>query len=491
MNWLSPLSDDASTRPSGIRALLTMGGSQAAKLVLNIAATLILVRLLSPEDFGRYAMAALVINFIVAFKDLGLSTATIQASTLNQKQTSTLFWLNQAGGATMALLTLVCAPLLSRLFAEPALTPVIMVVSVGFVLGSLSAQHDALLRRNLKFAVIGGLEVAATLAGLVTAIVMARGGFGWYSLIAQKLVQIGCTPLFSWLVCNWRPSLSFDWNEARSDFKFGMHVMVSQLSGYVSQNADNLLIGWYWGAKPLGLYSKSYDLLTGPIGQIANPIGQVLQPILGRLRDKPDSYRVLARHALTGSLLALMPAGTLMFWQPLPVTQLLLGDQWLAAAPTLGWLGLGVATLLANSILFWLLITQRMGKVLTRTTLINTTVNLLGFAISLPFGITAIAATFVLLAIFFRTLHTAHAVTTGGIVKWADITMGLAQPAICFGTLTTLYLALPLTGLTTRLSSWQYLVVSLAMGYLLTALLTLPTPFGRYVLQLLQGLSKT
>ena len=475
---------------TGVHALAVMGGSQGAKLALNITATLILVRLLTPADFGRFAMVGLVINFIMAFKDFGLSTAAIQASVLTERQSSTLFWLNQAGGISMALLTVVLAVPMGWFFAEPALPPTVMVLSLGFPLGSLAAQHDALLRRNFKFATVGGLDVAATLIGLVTAVVMAKGGFGWHSLVAQRMVQLSCLAVFTWVACNWRPSFVFAWKEAQQDIRFAMHVMVSQLSGFTSQNADNLLIGWYWGSVPLGLYSKSYDLLTGPIGQISNPIGQVLQPILGRLRNEPDRYRVLAGHALTGSLLALMPAGVLMFWQPLPVTKVLLGDQWLGAAPTLGWLGLGMATLLANSILFWLLITQRLGWVLTRTTLINTAVNLLGFGISLPFGITAMAATFVLLAVFFRIPHTAHAVTQGGIIRWADIARSLLLPLLAFGVLTAFYLILPLTRLASRVAAWQYLTICVAAGYGVMILVIVPTAFGKYILRHLPGFAR-
>ena len=84
MDWLAPLSGKSSMRKAGLMALAATGSSQMAKLLLNVSATLILVRILPPDDFGRFAMAALVVTFILTFKDLGLSTATIQANTKTQ-----------------------------------------------------------------------------------------------------------------------------------------------------------------------------------------------------------------------------------------------------------------------------------------------------------------------------------------------------------------------------------------------------------------------
>lgn len=482
-DWLQRLSSEGGMRRAGLHALAVVGASQIIKLTVNIVGTLVLVRLLAPEAFGLAAMAALLFNLILLFKDFGFGTATVQSTDLSQRQASTLFWLAQLGGVGFCLLGVAAAPLLAWFFAEPQLLPALIVLSSGFLLSTLGSQHAALLSRNLRFVSLGAIETLAVCLGLGTALLLAALEHGWWSLVWQRLVQLAVGTAGSWMACSWRPSAQFSLRDLSAQIDLSLHVTGANAAGYVSRNADNLLIGWYWGAAPLGLYSKAYDLLMAPLSQVAGPLGQALQPVLGRLRDDPQRYRVLITHALTASLLVLLPVGTLMAWQSPAVTRVLLGEPWLAAAPVVGWFGLLVCFHLCGSVLTWSLVSRQRGGDLSRTTLVNAAINLCGFALSLPYGIAAVAATYTLLGAFVRTPYFLYVCSGDDYFPRAAVLRALPLPLLAFAVLSLLYVSLGAGSALAALPAWQSLLLQLVIGYAVLALLALPTSMGRFFLR--------
>lgn len=135
----------------GARGAVVMMTSQVLKALLQIASTVALARLLTPDDFGVLAMAATVMNFVMIFNDLGLSQATIQREHLTGSQVTTLFWLNVLFSLGLMLIVIALAPPLALLYHEPRLTEVTMALSVGFLLTGLSVQSEALLKRQMRF----------------------------------------------------------------------------------------------------------------------------------------------------------------------------------------------------------------------------------------------------------------------------------------------------------------------------------------------------
>jgi len=487
-DWLRPFEGGTPLRRAGARALAIVFGNQSIKFMLGFASTLLLARILSPEDFGIAAMAAIFFNLMFVFRDFGLGTATIQSATLTQSQASTIFWLIQMGALGLAFLGAVAAHPIADFFDEPSLGPALILVSGGFIVGSLGAQHSALLSRDLRFSVLGAIEIGSLLAGLMLCVLLATLDYGWWSLIWQRLLQMAIGTIGVWLTCSWRPSVIMNIRESRDQLTLGAHVSAAGVAGYVSRNADNVLVGWYWGATSLGFYSKAYDLLMAPLSQIAAPFGQALQSVLGRLRDDQARYSTLVLHAITASMLALMPVGTVMFWQAEIVTGVLLGEPWLQAAPVIGWFGLLVCFHLCGSVLTWALITRHRGRDLSRTTLVNTSVNLVGFAASVPFGITAVAATYTLLGLLVRTPYFLYVSSVDGSVSARGIIRALVLPTIVFGLLSLVGIVFVGFDLTAGFPDWLSLLLQLLVGYLLMFAVIKPTHFGRYIFEVIKSI---
>lgn len=477
-DWLEPLDTRSSLGRTGVRATAMLMASQFGKLLLLLLSTVVLVRLLPPHDFGLMAMAATVTNFMVLFKDAGLTTATTQQHSLTQRQVSSLFWLNQAFALALAGLTLLAAPLLGWFYGQPELAAGIMVMAGGFLLGGLGAQHDALLRRTMRFGTVAAIDVGAVLLGVAAAVALALHGWGWWALVAQRLVQMAVYSAACWLACGWRPGWVFAWGEIRPQFHFGAHVSLFNLANYGSRNGDNILIGWYWGAVPLGFYAKAYDMLVGPLFQLTQPLGNLMQPLLGRLRDQPARYRTAYHRVVMPANLLLVPLGGIMLVFPDAAVRFVFGPGWDAAVPVVFWLSMAVMTQVVGSSTGWLFISQQRSGTFALAGLAGGLVTLASFAIGLPFGIGTVAMAYVLVYVLVQQPVMFWLAGREGPVRFADIYAAFV-PTLMAAALLLPVLAVLKYGVLSGTGALAQLLVAGLAGVAVLPLSLLTHPHGR------------
>src|ERR1051325_5371466 len=161
--------------------------AQVAKFLLNFAAAAVLARLLNPREFGLVGMVLGVTGLVGIFRELGLSTATVQRETITQQQVSNLFWVNVS---VTVFLTVTCsglAPLVARFYHDPRVAGIMVALSFTFLLTGSTVQHQALLTRQMRFRALAVIEVTAMLVGFTSACLLAKFGFGYWALVAQQL----------------------------------------------------------------------------------------------------------------------------------------------------------------------------------------------------------------------------------------------------------------------------------------------------------------
>ena len=303
--------------------------AQASRFVLQMGSTAVLARLLAPEDYGLIGMVAVVIRFVQLFKDLGLSAATVQAKEINHKQVSTLFWINLAVSCTITLLMAALAPAVARFYNEPRLTLIMFALAVTFIFGGLTVQHQALLRRQMRYTSLARIEVTSMIVGVVTAIVSAWYGAGYWALVLMQLATVIANAIGVWVACRWRPGLPRRDSNIRSMLAFGKNLTGFRLVNYFSRNLDNVLIGRYWGPQALGLYDKAYRLVLLPVEQINHPVTSVALPSLSRLATDPQKYRNHYYKAILVITTLGMPIMAFLFAAADQVIFLFLGQQWM------------------------------------------------------------------------------------------------------------------------------------------------------------------
>jgi PST family polysaccharide transporter len=413
---------------------------------------------LTPQDYGLIGMMAVIVNFVSMFKDLGLATATIQKEEIDDQQISTLFWFNVALSLAVFVVTAAIAPAVSWFYGDSRLTWITAVYGVGFLFGGLAVQHEALLRRQMRFLSLAIVEVASLLIGITVAVVLAWRGFHYWALIFSQLTQGLSYTIGVWIVCRWRPGLPARGSGVRSMLVFGRNLTGFSVVNYFARNLDNLLIGKFWGSQQLGLYAKAYQLLLLPIEQINTPIAAVAVPALSRLNDEPERYRQAYLRILEKVAILTMPGVALMIMTSDWITLIVLGPQWVNAARIFALLGIaGLVQPIANTT-GWLFVTQSRTHHMFQWGLIGSTIIILSIVAGLPWGAVGVAAsysiTFVVVVLpallwfvgrtgpvrtrdFYHTMFPYVAATACSLLatflfrKWVTVTVPLVGVAAC------------------------------------------------------------
>ena len=367
--------------------------SQGSQFVLSTISTVVLARLLVPADFGLVAMVTAITGLGQAFADLGLSEATIQRESISHEQVSTLFWINVGIGLALTLVTAALAPVMAWFYRDARLQPIAIVSSLTFLIGGLRVQHDALLRRQMRFLSLGIRDVLASVLGVAMAVTLAWRGVGYWAIVALPLTMNLTVMLLSWAMLRWIPSLPRRDAEVGSMIAFGGNVATSYLLINLLRSTDTILIGRYWGAGLLGLYSRAYNLMMLPWKQIAIPAGNVAIPAFSRLQDDPERFARYFLRTINLMTWITAPIFGFLFVAARPVIVLVLGKQWIDAAPVFKILGIAALGQLVWGSIIWLFISRGQSARLLKLTLITSPVLVASYAIGLPFGIKGVAFT--------------------------------------------------------------------------------------------------
>lgn len=371
----------------------TLLGSWLSALV-QIGTTMVLARLLTPADFGLMAMALTLSVIVTQFRQLGLSQAVVQRADLTWSQVNALFWVNAVAGLVLAALVAVGGVPLASFYDEPALVPICIALGAGFVVSGLSVQHGALLNRAMQFRRISMRDVLAGLLGSVAAIVAALLGMGVWSLVVQNVSALLFSTVLNWWAVPWRPSRPRQLAEALPLLRFGAHVSIANLFHTVSREADNVVIGRFLDAGVLGLYTRAYSLLMLPLRRIKTPIQSVMVPTLASLQEEPERYRRAYRAAISGLCHAGMPLVVVLAVGAREIVDVVLGDQWLAAAGIFQLLAVAGFVQLVSTTTGWIYTSTGRGRPYAGWAVLSGAVTVAGFLVGVRWGVDGVAASY-------------------------------------------------------------------------------------------------
>jgi O-antigen/teichoic acid export membrane protein len=444
--------------------------SQGVQFLIQSVATVVLARLLTPADFGLVAMVTAVTGLASAFGDLGLSEATIQRKEITHDQVTVLFWINAAIGLGLTIITAALAPVFAWFYRESRLVNITLMLSLTFLICGLRVQPEALLKRQMRFRSLAIRDVVSYALAVPTAIIVALRGGSYWALVALPLTLNLTQMVISWLMANWKPGLPRRGTGVRSMVVFGGNVAASYLTLTLIRSTDNILIGWYWGAAPLGLYSRAYNLLMLPLRQFNVPVSSVAVSAFSKIHGEPERFARYYLRAISLVMWISAPLFGFLFVAAEPLIVLMLGAQWREAAPVFQFLAISAIGQLLIESTIWLLVSRGQSNQLLKLLLIISPVIVASFVIGLPFGIKWVALSFslVLLSILPWILKFTFRGTdlTLRRVGWA-----LLNPvSVCLAGVGLAELALSLFAPTRIIS--QFLVVALGFGlaYSLSAL---------------------
>ena len=366
----------------GIITVIAHGG----RFLLQIGSTIVLARILTPDDYGLIAMVLAITAFVSMFKDAGLSMATVQREHINHDQVSTLFWINVAVGLFIMLLTASLAPLVSWFYGDTRLTLITVTLSTGFFFGGLAVQHQALLRRQMRFSALAFAEVVSMLVGISSGIVSALMGLGYWSLIVIQITIPFTLTVCVWLMCGWRPGLPKRSSGVKSMLFFGGNLTGFNFLNYFGRNLDNVLIGKFWGVFQLGLYSKAYQLLLLPLRQINMPLASVAIPALSRLQKDHPKYKSYYCKTISIISYATIPFVVVLAVFADEIILIILGSQWIGAGRIFRVFSFACLFQPLASTTGWIYISLGQTKRMMVWGLISVPLIIISFFVGLPWG---------------------------------------------------------------------------------------------------------
>jgi len=315
------------------QSALSKVAANGSSFALTMVSTIVLARLLTPEDFGLLAMVTAITDFARSFIELGLGTATVQRERITQQEVSALFWINCGVGVMLTLGLISLSPLLVWFYGDARLLHICMVLSSIFVLGGLTVQHRALLERQMRFGYLGAINVISAFLSICVAILLALHGSGVWALIYRDILSVGLYLAGTWLVCGWRPNLPNRKPDVRSSLRFGIDVSGFEIIQYFSRSLDRILLGRFSGATSVGLYSKAFQLAMMPIEQFRMVFWDVGLSPLSALQSDAERFRRFYSKLVSIMTFLYMPLVVFLAIQSEAVIRLLLGEAWLSAAP--------------------------------------------------------------------------------------------------------------------------------------------------------------
>ena len=456
--------------------------AQVCKFVLSTLSAIVLARLLTPQDYGLIGMVAIVVGFLGMFQYLGLSTATVKWSELNHEQVSTLFWVNIGLSAVIMLLTICAAPLAAWFYKEPRLIGITVGYAIAVLITGFAIQHEALLIRQMRFAVIAAIEISAMAIGLAAAIVAASYGARYWALVINQLVLATVTVIGSWSACRWRPSLPVRGANVRSMLSYGGNLTGYHIMSFLARNLDNLLLGKFWGPYQLGIYSRAYQLLLMPMAQINSPLISVAVPALSRLTDTPERYRASYLRVLEKIAMVTMPGVVFMIATSDWLILFLLGPQWRDTGRIFMLLGVAAIIQPATRTVLWLFTTQGRAREMFMWGIISSVIAVTSIVAGLHWGAIGVAAAYAATDFCVTTPLLFWFAGRRGPVKTKDFYRTIA-PAFCASlcSLAVLLISRP------WLASLPLLPIRLGLAFAISAIVSLlvfsALPAGRLAMR--------
>lgn len=324
-----------------LRGSASLFVSEVGSNIFRLLGTVVMARLLTPEHFGLVGMVTALAAFAEMFKDLGLGTATIQQKEITHEQISTLFWVNVGIGAGFMLVFAGAASLISQFYEDDRLFWVCVAISSTFVFGGLTVQHQAVLRRQMHFPQLAFIQFFSTAVSMVVGIVLAWQGGEYWSLVWKEVARAVVQTSGTWYFSQWRPSLPVRGAGVRNMLRMGSHVTGFNVLVFASKFLDQVLLGKFWGAEPVGLYKQAGQLLRMPVNLFIYPITYVMTPALSSLQSDPQRYCSYFKRVVSFLAFIYIPLIVYVALYSNGLITLFLGEKWLASVPVLQVLALG------------------------------------------------------------------------------------------------------------------------------------------------------
>lgn len=315
-----------------------MIGARWAMRLIGLASTIILARLLVPEDFGVVAMALIAVGLLETIAYAGVDLALMRADSDSREHFDTAWTIQIIQGLILGLLLLIIAPLAAGYFREPRVTHIVQFCALRAAIGGFQNIGVVAFRKELDFAKEFRFSLYTKLLNFAFTVAAALLLRNYWALVVGMLSSAIIGVLVSYRMHPYRPRFSLA--AFRQIWSFSQWLMISQIGSFLNQKTDAIVVGGLVGTTAMGNYHVANEISTMPTSELVMPMRRAMYPVLAKLGDKPEQFRagVLSGFSAVAAMCLAMSFG-LMSVAPEAV-RLILGSKWLEAIPLVQWLAL-------------------------------------------------------------------------------------------------------------------------------------------------------
>ena len=300
---------------------------------MGLISTIILVRFLTPEDYGIIVMAMLVIGLVEIFFLTSADTALLRSLDSSDAIVNSAWTLRLIQAVLVAVIVALLAPFAAQYFAEPRIVPVMVTLGFGIVLAALANIGPVLARKNLEFGLEVKIGVASKVVSFVFTIVAAYILRSYWALVIGTYVGHLASIFFSYKYHPYRPR--WDLSRVPELWRFSQWLLVSGIGTFLGKKADELILGRVGDATSLGIYSVASEIGQTITLEIGGPINRSMFPVLSSMQKAKAESLALFFSTLGSINTFTIPVGIGMSVLALPFTLVVFGVNWRGVVPLL------------------------------------------------------------------------------------------------------------------------------------------------------------
>jgi len=302
---------------------------------VTFVATVILARLLSPDEFGLMAFSLIVIGYLDTFSGMGVENVVIYKQDNVEHNSNVAFTLGLVFNTIISATAFLIAPLVATFFDDPRVTDIVRALSIIFIIWGLGNIHAARLKKELQFRQTLLPELGKSISKAIVSIGLAFAGYGVWSLVwGQIAANVAASSLY-WFVYRWKPRLTLDMRTSRHLLGYSSQTVLSEFMGAIQTNIDYLIVGKRLGPDNLGYYTMAFRVPELLIINTCYIVSNALFPAYSKLQNDLESLRKGFLLTLRYIALYTVPVGVGMFIVTPGFVKVVFGDQWIPAIPVM------------------------------------------------------------------------------------------------------------------------------------------------------------
>lgn len=361
--------------------------------------SIILARLLEPEQFGIIGMSMVFVAISQVFTDVGFTAGLIQQKDTKDITFSSVFYINMAISILLSVVILLTAPLIAKFYKEPIVATMLYYLSVIPPIAALGRVQAAILTKRVDFKSLTIRDLVATIIGGILGVTAAYSDFGVYSLVIQQIAMVITATIMLWFATGWQPKLEFSIDEIKKLFGYSSYVFFDSLMRQVFNKIDTIFIAKVFSPATLGFYSRAESLKSQVQSYTTTSLNKVIFPVLSQLQDDIIEFNTTyfrANNIVTGLIILIIAP---LYFLAHFIIIFLLGDKWEPSVILFQYLILSIITGPQGAIMGKALLAKGYSKFRFKIGLIQRVIKLSPIATGLFYGIEEFALAMVLASV--------------------------------------------------------------------------------------------